>query len=202
MSKPGEAEWIWEYYASGALPDPLAWLAEQLDDVAVHSERTARDLLRRAAQADADEVVELLLARGTEVDGYTLHLAISLDKPALLRRLLAAGGDVDAIGIDGPLIVDAIVAGRPDFVNLLLDEGADLELAFLIGTPLMWAAFRGDRALVELLLARGADPAAFHDGDTPASVAASRGHDELAALLRQRAEPAPRSPPRGARGPR
>lgn len=193
MSRPrDEAGWLWEYYVSGALPDPLTWLAEQLDGAVVDRERTARDLLRRAVEADAREAVELLLREGAAVDGYTLHIAVTLGDVAMLRRLLAAGGDVDAIGISGPLLVDAIVADRPTMVAALLDAGADLEFTFGIGTPLMWAAFLGKRAMVDLLLERGADPAAFHEGDSPASVAASRGHDALAAALRGHAEHRPR----------
>jgi hypothetical protein len=96
---------------------------------------------------------------------------------------------VARIGVEGPLLFEAILRRSGALVTLLLDHGVDLEAPWCLcmGTPLMWAAFLGDRAMVELLLERGAKPDAFYDGDTPVSVAESRGHHELGELLRRRA---------------
>jgi ankyrin repeat protein len=181
-----DAEWIWETYASGTVKDALAWLTEQLGNVA-HKDRTIQILLERAVHADARDAIDLLLTKVSKVDDLIMDAAAWRGDRELLRRLIAAGGDVNAIGMNGPLLFGAILRGDRSLVSWLLDAGANIELEWLsgFGTPLMQAAALGNRPMVELLLERGANPSAFYDDDTPESVARARGHEELAEMLRK-----------------
>jgi ankyrin repeat protein len=111
------------------------------------------------------EAVDLLLARGAEVDtparhtfGVTpLQSALASPTPQVARTLVAAGADVN----------------KPQ------PSGA---------TPLHSAAYIGSIDLVEFLLSRGANlNAQDNQGRTPAQVAQAQNHPEAAALLEQRA---------------
>jgi ankyrin repeat protein len=192
----GEAEWTWEARPGGEAEEVVAWVAEQLGNVASR-EKAAQMLLPMAVRDDVWAVVDLLLVEGARVDGEAMVAAIHRGDPALLRRLIAAGGDVDGIGMEGPVIFDAILRGDQALVAVLFDEGANLEIEYglTMGTPLMYAAFLGDRGMVELLLERGANPRAFYEGDTAASVAVRRGHEEIVDVLRRAEERAARSAP-------
>jgi uncharacterized protein len=191
-----EAEWIWDARPSGSPEEMLAWLSAQLGNMASR-EKAAQVLLPRAVEDGPWGAVELLVTEGARIDGEALGVALRRGGHALLRRLIAAGGDVDGVGMGGPVIFHAILREDREAVEVLLDAGANLEIEYVMtmGRPLMWAAFLGNRAMVELLLERGADPRGFYDGDTAASIAARRGHEEIAELLRRAEERGARSAP-------
>jgi ankyrin repeat protein len=111
------------------------------------------------------EAVELLLARGGEVNTHARH-------PFHVAALHAA--------LAGPL---------PNIARLLVDAGADVNARQQAGiTPLHETAQNGDLELTQLLLDHGADPSALDDqGKTPAATAREHGHETLAALLEKTA---------------
>jgi uncharacterized protein len=135
------------------------------------------------------------LAAGQDVngrapDGFTaLGLAVFFGQPALARRLLEAGADVDARA-DNPQRVAALHAavsrGDLAMVQTLLARGATVDLPQQQGiTPLHVAAARGREDLVALLLQAGADARLQDDqGRDAAEHARQHGHAALAEAIR------------------
>ncbi len=135
----------------------------ELDEAALHDlpvPTRATPLIRAAERGDL-AMVELLLARGAEVDR-----------------------DCGCAGREGALWV-ALVAGRSRVATRLLTAGADPNrAAFADHTPLHVAAMRGHEDLVALLLEHGADPGCrSRDGATPLDWARAKGHERTAALI-------------------
>ena len=103
---------------------------------------------------------------------WVLHqAAASTTNPTIVRLLLQAGADPDALDDDGrtPLHWGANNS-NPMVVTHLLDAGADLNARDNKGyTALHWAAAHsGNGRVVKVLLDRGADPfAESNDGRTP-----------------------------------
>jgi ankyrin repeat protein len=155
-------------------------------------------LVGAAAKGDNVSVADLL-ASGTnpnEADesGWTaLHAAATRDHVDVVRRLLAAGADVDARSADGftPLL-NAASAGS-DVVEALLDAGADVTAQEPRQgcRPLHRFAGYANPAGVELVLAAGADvDAEDFGGATALADAAEAGCDEcVEALLAAGADP-------------
>jgi ankyrin repeat protein len=106
----------------------------------------------------------------------------------LVELLIAAGSDVNGRGSDGistlPLL-SAATLRRPDLVKQLLNAGADVKGALSNGwTALHFAAMYDDSETVAVLLAAGADPDAVDDeGDTPLAVSLADGLSAVAAAL-------------------
>ena len=111
------------------------------------------------------EAVELLLARGGEVNTHARH-------PFHVAALHAA--------LAGP---------QPGIAKLLVDAGADVNARQQAGiAPLHETAQNGDLELTKLLLDHGADPSAQDDrGKTPAATAREHGHEAVAAFLEKAA---------------
>jgi ankyrin repeat protein len=111
------------------------------------------------------EAVELLLARGGEVNTHARHQF----HVAALHAALA-----------GP---------QPSIARLLVDAGADVNARQQAGvTPLHETAHNGDLELTQLLLDHGADPLVTDDqGQTPAATAREHGHEAVAILLEKAA---------------
>lgn len=112
------------------------------------------------------EAVEILLARGGEVNTHArhpfhvaaLHAALAGPQPSIARLLVAAGADVNA------------------------RQQAGI-------APLHETAHNGDLELTRFLLDHRADPSATDDnGKTPAATAREHGHEAVAALLDVRRE--------------
>jgi hypothetical protein len=108
---------------------------------------------------------------------------------AEVRRLIAAGSDVNAVDPDGtsPLLWAAHQADA-ELVSLLLEAKADPNAANAFGvTPLLEAARLGDTATINALLDGGADlAAATREGETPLMAAARAGSASAVALLADR----------------
>ena len=219
----------------GAVPDVFtaAWLGDRAG-VAAHLERhpelvnatdPAEDvqevtpLVHALAGGDAS-VVALLLGRGAAVrahSGKLLRVAILLNRPDLVQRLLAHGADarrVDTLGpLDGParpiaallLAHGAAVPGallpracRADVsrnalhrVTVLLGYGADVNSRSREGlTALHYAVRGGALPVIRRLLDHGADAAARDPAGLP----------PLLHLAKTRAARRPRGRARAARG--
>ena len=107
-----------------------------------------------------DEISHYVYAGDT-----ALHMSAAAHAPDLVRALVDAGADVDAVNRRGaqPLhyAVDGSrdAAAQSDTITALLDAGADPNATDKGGTTPLHRAIRNRRAsAVEVLLARGADP--------------------------------------------
>ena len=153
------------------------------------------DLFEAAALGLEDRVEHLLggePAAGIAAlasDGFTaLHLAAFFGRAEVVRRLLAAGAEVEAVARNATRVrpLHSAVAGGSDaIVEALLAAGADPEARQAGGyTPLMGAAAGGSEPLVRRLLVAGADRDATNDETkTAADIARGRGHERIAALI-------------------
>jgi RNA polymerase sigma-70 factor (ECF subfamily) len=123
----------------------------------------ATALARAAAQGDAD-MLELLLARGAEIDTAcdcaasetALFNAVGAGEAELVTRLLEAGADPDRAAGPGttPLHL-AAHAGHAECAEILLQHGARLDTRDLGGrTAEDWARELGNEALANRLEAR------------------------------------------------
>lgn len=112
-------------------------------------------LLELAAAMGHEAVVDLLLAHGARP--HLLHAAVLSGRPALIRRMVAAGAQLD--GVDGagftPLL-QAVAGGDRAVVRVLLELGADVSAEVGDTGPLALARRVGDPVLVGILRQRGA----------------------------------------------
>ena len=115
------------------------------------------------------EMAKILIYAGAALHAVTrngahtpLHVASQAGNVPVMRALLEAGGDANAISTMGvtPLHL-AGLSGSGGAVGVLLDSGADVDAReFVAGqTPLMFAASRNRQASLNALLERGADAA-------------------------------------------
>lgn len=121
--------------------------------------------------------------------GAALAGAIAARNPALARRLLDLGVDVNGFGKGGktPLIL-AASTGQLALTEILLSKGALPNKTNRQDgtTALMWAANVGDLAMVRRLLAAGAEVGLVAaDNWTAVQAAIDAGHDNIADVLRQ-----------------
>ncbi|MEZ5288361.1 MAG: ankyrin repeat domain-containing protein [Vicinamibacterales bacterium] len=147
------------------------------------------DAVRRRA---LDEVKALLAdqvdVNQREGDGATaLHWAVSVDDPAIVDLLLAAGARPDLANDLGvtPLHLAAANAS-PVIAAHLIERGAAVDAATPAGvTPLMEAARVGQVEIVKALLARGASPSAHERARRQSALmwAVSRRHTDVARAL-------------------
>jgi ankyrin repeat protein len=128
--------------------------------------------------------------RARAADGFTLlHLAAFFGRSEVVDLLLARGADVNAVA-DNPMRVtplhSAAAAGQAAAVEALLRAGADPDARQGGGwTALHQAALTGDLPVARLLLSFDADPSvAADDGRTALEMAESRGRREIADLLK------------------
>ena len=176
---------------------PLMWsLYVRATEVtaAIRARLPELDLFEAVAVGDEARAEALLAAQPALVlarsgDGFTaLHLAAFFARPALARRLLAAGADPAAVAANAMRVQplhSAAAARDLETCRVLLEAGAPPDAAQHQGwTTLMSAGRHGWDALAELLLAHGAsrEPKA-DDGRTAADLAREAGHTALAAKL-------------------
>ncbi|MEO8682092.1 MAG: ankyrin repeat domain-containing protein [Vicinamibacterales bacterium] len=123
--------------------------------------------LHWAAERGNQDIAAMLLAAGanpraeTRIGRYTpLHVAAKGGHPAVIRRLVDAKADVNALTTTGvtPLHL-AAEGGNREAVAILLDAGSGVNVREPQWgqTPLMFAAGAGRTEVVKLLVARGAD---------------------------------------------
>jgi ankyrin repeat protein len=171
-----------------------------------------------AAIADEAQVAELLLKHGADPNaieptsventidrlsrglkglarGSSVHWAASLGNTAVLRTLIASGGDIESPALshqeglstatgDRPLHVAALQQNTA-VLELLKAHGARIDGRNMIGeTPLHCAARAGNDEAAAWLLANGANARiANEQGDTPLHVTASSGSTAIAEML-------------------
>jgi hypothetical protein len=98
----------------------------------------------------------------TRIGSYTpLHIAGKAGSAAVVRELLKAGADVNAVTTNGAAPLHfAAQSGDPDAVGAMLDKGANANARETEWgqTPLVFAAEYDRPAAIKVLLKRGADP--------------------------------------------
>nr|XP_027234818.1 ankyrin repeat and SOCS box protein 13-like [Penaeus vannamei] len=131
------------------------------------------------APAHASRLLSLLLDAGASLDttnsrGLTaLHVAALRGSSACVRRLLAAGADVNYQDSDGRIPLFYAARSRRDAarrcLQMLLEAGSSLDVPDTYGaTPLHAAVEAGNAAAVEALLRAGANHACRDaEGRTP-----------------------------------
>jgi ankyrin repeat protein len=134
-------------------------------------------------------VLTIIAATASQTASATVATAARDADVAAVRKLIAAGSDVNAPEADGTsALLWAAYQSSPELVSLLLDSGADANAANHFGvTPLLQASRYGDAATIAILLKGGADFAkATRDGETPLMAAARAGSVESVKLLLER----------------
>ncbi len=148
-----------------------------------------------ASREGRKDVVELLLAKGADVNAKTntgttaLWMASAIGHKEVVQALLANGADVNAKNNDGETaLMGASRDGHKEVVQVLLANGADANAMtnyYYDGeTALMMASRKGHKEVVQALLAKGADVnAKSNDGETALMGASRDGHKEVVGLL-------------------
>jgi len=152
--------------------------------------------LQRAAQNNNKDMVEMLIAKGADVnakdkDGNTpLQRAAQNNNKDMVEMLIAKGADVNAKDKDGNTPLQrAAQHNRKDVAELLIAKGADVNAKYNAKnkedyTLLHWAAQNNSKDVAELLIVKGADVNAKEkDGYTPLLQAAWYNRKEVAELL-------------------
>lgn len=119
-------------------------------------------------------------------DPFALNKAVANGDLREVRRLLAAGYNINELGENGPPILLAIQNGHHVIVQELLDHGADLSLQSEKNgeTLLMIAVRAGNMDLIRQTLAKGTDVNAIsHKGESALHLAAKGNHTEILQLL-------------------
>lgn len=153
------------------------------------------DIFEACAVDARDKVMKLLaldpyLLNSYSHDGWTpLHMAVFFGHIDLVRLLLDAGADIDALSKNGQDLTPLHSAlANPHHARvglLLIEKGADITLAQSDGyTPLHYAAANGTDDVVIHLLAMNANRSAkTKDGKTPLDLARERKHLTTAKIL-------------------
>jgi ankyrin repeat protein/uncharacterized protein YjgD (DUF1641 family) len=117
-----------------------------------------------------------------------LYIAVARGDVAEVRRLVAAGADVDEAGPAGtsPLQM-AVVTGQVEVIRVLVEMGANKDAKNASGwTPLHWAARNGRVEAVKALAECGANIGArADDGLTPLQLSLQEGHHHVARVLEE-----------------
>jgi ankyrin repeat protein len=175
--------------------DEVQW---QLDAGVDVNEESSNGLtpLHYAASAGHNDIVELLIERGANVNatdsgkgGTPLDYAHWGDQEEVIETLNAHNAQREhekggkGIG-QSSLIHDAALDGDIDEVQRQLDAGVDPNLKSSKGaTPLFYAVYGGHLEIVELLITRGADVNAVHHNNSVLHQAHSYNDQEIVELL-------------------
>jgi ankyrin repeat protein len=150
--------------------------------------RVRRRPLVWASMTGDDDAARLLIENGARPDVETVSEAITFDRPDVLARLVAAGGDVSATESTGITLLHwATITNRPSAVPILTGAGVDVDAPDERGyTALMYAAsidFGEDGVLRALLAAKAGRRPRNAAGQTALDLARRHGHRTLARAL-------------------
>lgn len=154
-----------------------------------------RNLLNAVSRGNEPAVRQLLQKNAggrmtDDCDNSILTYAILASDPSIVRLLIEAGAEVNAVGDSiyrVPLSRAVSISDRKDryaVVKVLIEAGAKVDVGHP-GTPLMESASKEDVRLVELLIASGADVNVQDERDASSaySLAAELGHQKLKQIL-------------------
>lgn len=152
------------------------------------------ELLHLAAEEGDDELIQMLIRRGVDVNTVNskgnspLLIASTSGEEATVKLLLGYEGVIidhrNTLRVT-PLI-EAASHGHSEIVRLLLDVGADVNAQTIYGnSPLSLAAeFGQDEAVAEILKQKNLNVSpAQTDGKTPLHWAALKGYSKIVRLL-------------------
>jgi len=185
----GNIEGVKQYLAAGAVVNEWVW---------IRAHGTSQLPLNLAVQEGHKKIVELIIAKGTDVNAkggirgrIPLHVAAMEGYNEIAELLIAKGADVNAKSEGGGTpLHGAAEGGHEEIIELLIANGADVKAKDDLGyIPLHGAASKGRKEVVELLIAKGADVNAIslyrHGQGTPLDWAMNRRQKETADLLRK-----------------
>ncbi len=149
--------------------------------------------LHEAISKGHDEMVELLIEQGADVNGKDvgggapLRWAAKFGHKEIAVLLIANGADVNAKNYFGwTSLHEAAGVGHGKICLLLIEKGADVNARADGGwTPLQDSAMKGHTEVVKILLDNGAMVNAKVYGKTPLDWADERKKKETADLLRK-----------------
>lgn len=112
------------------------------------------------------DMIDLLLKYGARPDvqkrdggAMILHRMAGRGETEAVKKLLAAGADIEAIGGNGTPLMHAIMAGTPEAFKILLAAGANPFFFNAEGTGLLHFAAANDRLeIAQILMDLGVDP--------------------------------------------
>jgi ankyrin repeat protein len=151
-----------------------------------------RSALMWAAKTGHEKVVQMLLAKGADVNaqggyfGNALQAASFGGHDKVVQILLAKGADVNAQGGEyGNALQAASLIGHDKVVEMLLAKGADLNAqGGYFGNALQAALSIGYDNMVQILLDKGADVnAQGGESGNMLQAASHRGHDKVVQIL-------------------
>lgn len=166
-------------------------------DIDSYSEAHEGTPLCAAVYANRNEIVQLLLQNGANVNGtelsygFALHQAAMGGQVTILQQLLDQGADVNVTGYNDnrTALQAAVFHGRHDAVLQLLQHGVKVNETGdqFDGPALTIAAAEGYSEIVRQLLEYDADMNAIGGSEGTALLAAARhGHSETVQLLLDR----------------
>jgi uncharacterized protein len=149
-------------------------------------------ILSTAAQTNDNDLVDLLLAHGADINSpsqrgeTTLMRAVQGAMPAMIEHLLEKGADPNLQDDEGQTaLMRAVNYQQPAGLKILIDHGAKMEIKDKKGrTALMWACYYIYDPNIQFLIDHGADINASDPQDeTPLTYAGDRGDTAIVQLL-------------------
>lgn len=194
-----EVQPLWDVLGEAARSGQLSGFQQQVARERSRLGTGLRDLpptlLMAAAFAGEIDVVRTLLAAGADVrtrikrffgEGNALSLAAGQDRHPIVRLLVEAGADPNALAPPFRPLTIAVEQGRVETASALIELGADPRTRGLSAnnTLLMEAADRGYAEIARLLLAAGVDPKTENNlRETALDLACAKGRVEIAQML-------------------
>lgn len=188
---PGSAGEPWDLVTATRY-EAIPVIEKLLDEGADVNQTLQSTALHKAAASGNLEIVELLIARGADVNLQDVHgripifVALAEHQPEVARRLAREETDLSLCATDGStVLMVAVRAEDLELVRWALDHGVAFDAIRpekINATALIRAARIGNEEIVALLLERGADPGLTnHEGHTALDLAKG---DEVRSLLR------------------